>query len=258
MTVFSIIMTVLVITLVIMVLRYLFIDPYTLQDMKSAKVQSTISPSTLATNELNVPSSNFAYSVWFYVNDWNYRYGQPKVIFGRMGSSSNANNSSIRGISGRDPCPVVFLGNVENNVTIGLSCFPGVNEQPSTRGGNTVLHTCQINNVPIQKWVNLVISVYGRTLDVYLDGKLVKTCLLPGVAKVNKDADVYVTPQGGFDGWTAKLQYYPNSLNPQEVWDIYSKGYSNYTFSKWFNIYNPYQVQITLLENGTTSGSLTI
>lgn len=245
MTVFSIIMTVLVITLVIMVLRYLFIDPYTLQDMKSAKVQSTISPSTLATNELNVPSSNFAYSVWFYVNDWNYRYGDKKVIFGRMGSPSGNANSSIQGISGVDPCPVVFLGNVENNLTIGLACFGG-------------LHKCQINNVPIQKWVNLVISVYGRTLDVYLDGKLVKTCLLPGVAKVNRNADVYVTPQGGFDGWTAKLQYYPNSLNPQEVWDIYSKGYSNYTFSNWFNIYNPYQVQITLLENGTTSGSLTI
>ena len=48
----------------------------------------------------------------------------------------------------------------------------------------------EIVNVPIQRWVNIFISVFGRTLDVYLDGKLVKTGILPSIAKVNPNANI--------------------------------------------------------------------
>jgi hypothetical protein len=91
-------------------------------------------------------------------------------------------------------------------------------------------------------------------MDLYIDGKLVRTCLLPGVASVNNNADIYVTPSGGFDGWTSRLQYYPSSLNPQEVWNIYSNGYTD-----WSNMFvNEYQVQVALLRDGTTQSSFTI
>jgi hypothetical protein len=249
----SIVITIVVIVLILMLLRYIFVDPYTLTSIQSGQTASTISASTLATNGSDIPSSNFAYSVWFYVNDWNYRYGEPKVIFGRMGALSNSGTGSIQGISGLDPCPAVVLGAVENNIQISLGCFPGANQQPTTPGGNTVVHTCSVSNVPIQKWVNLVVSVYGRTMDIYIDGKLVRTCLLPGVASVNNNADVHITPAGGFDGWTSKLQYYPNSINPQEVWNIYTKGYSNA-----LSLFGTYQVEISLVKNGNTESSVTI
>jgi hypothetical protein len=249
----SIVITIVIIVLVVLLLRYIFVDPYTLQEIQSGQTTSTISASSLATNGTNTPSSNFAYSVWFYINDWNYRYGEPKVIFGRMGSSSTIGNGSIEGINGLDPCPAVVLGPVENNVFVSLGCYPGANQQPTTSGGKTIVHTCSVTNIPIQKWVNLVMSVYGRTMDLYIDGKLVRTCLLPGVASVNPDSDIYVTPAGGFDGWTSKLQYYPNSLNPQEVWNIYTKGYSN-----GLSLFNSYQVEIALVKNGSTQSSVTI
>uniref|UniRef100_A0A6C0AQN6 LamG-like jellyroll fold domain-containing protein n=1 Tax=viral metagenome TaxID=1070528 RepID=A0A6C0AQN6_9ZZZZ len=249
----SIVITIVVIVLILMLLRYIFIDPYTLTSIQNGQTASTISASTLATNGSNIPSSNFAYSIWFYVNDWNYRYGEPKVIFGRMGALSNSGGGSIKGVSGLDPCPAVVLGAVENNIQISLGCFPGANQQPTTAGGNTVIHTCSVSNVPIQKWVNLVVSVYGRTMDVYIDGKLVRTCLLPGVASINNNADVHITPAGGFDGWTSKLQYYPNSINPQEVWNIYNKGYSNS-----LSLFGKYQVEISLVKNGNTESSVTI
>ena len=253
MSALSIVITIVVIVLIIMLLRYIFSDPYTLQTLKSAQTASTINASSLASNGSSVPSSNFAYSVWFYINDWNYRYGEKKVIFGRMGSKSASNSGSISGVNGLDPCPAVVLGEVENNISVSLGCFPGANQQPTTPGGNTIVHTCSVANVPIQKWVNLVVSVYGRTMDLYIDGKLVRTCLLPGVANVNNNSNIYVTPAGGFNGWTSKLQYFPNSLNPQEVWNIYTKGYTN-----WFNMFNGYQIQVALVENGQTQSSVTI
>lgn len=251
----TIVLTIVLIVLVFMLLRYLMSEPNTLQNLQDGKITSTIEPDSLATNGSNVASSNFAYSCWFYVNDWNYRYGEPKVIFGRMGSSSSESGGSIEGVSGLDPCPAVVLGAVENNLMVSLGCYPGADVQPTTPGGKTIVHTCSVGNIPIQKWVNLIISVYGRTMDLYIDGKLVRTCLLPGVASVNNNAKIYVTPKGGFDGWTSKLEYYPNSLNPQDAWNIYTKGYSDGIFS---NLFGSYDVQISLVENGTTTNSVTI
>jgi hypothetical protein len=249
----SIVILVVVVVLVLMLVRYMLSDPYTLEGLKSAKTGSVISASELDTNNSDVPSSNFAYSVWFYINDWNYRYGKPKVIFGRMGSKSADGSGSIDGISGRDPCPAVVLGAVENNIAVSLGCYPGINQPPTTSGGNTVVHTCGVSNIPIQKWVNLLVSIYGRTMDIYIDGKLVRTCLLPGVASVNNNADIYVTPAGGFDGWTSRLQYFPNSLNPQDAWNIYTRGYSSFG-----SMFGDYQLQVSLVENGETQSSFTL
>jgi len=90
-------------------------------------------------------------------------------------------------------------------------------------------------------------------MDIYIDGKLVRTCLLPGIANVNNNSNIYVTPAGGFDGWTAKFQYYPDSLNPQQAYNIYTQGYSNFLSSL-----SAYQIQLSLVENGQTQSSITI
>jgi hypothetical protein len=256
----GILILIFIVVLIFMILRYMFTDPYTIQNMQNGETATVIQASSLATNGSSTPSSNFAYSVWFYINDWNYRYGEQKVIFGRMGSASASGSGFTPGVNGLDPCPAVVLGDTENNLYISLSCFSGLDQEPiptttgtTTTTANTQVSTCIITNVPIQSWVNLTISIYGRTMDVYINGKLVKTWVLPGVANVNNAANVYVTPNGGFDGFTSKFQYYPNSLNPQQAWNIYTQGYSN-----WLAMFNTYQVQLSLIENGTTQNSITI
>jgi len=260
-----IVIIIVIIVLVFLLLRYVLTNPYTLQSMQNAQTATVIQATSLATNGSNTPSSNFAYSIWFYINDWNYRYGENKVIFGRMGSTSTPDSGSLSGVSGLDPCPAVILGETENNVYISLACFPGLEQEPiptttgtttsgsTTTTPNTQISTCNITNVPIQSWVNLTISIYGRTMDVYINGKLVKTWILPGVANVNNNSNVYVTPAGGFDGFTSNFQYYPTALNPQQVWNIYTQGYSS-----WLAMFNTYQIQLSLIENGTTQNSLTI
>jgi hypothetical protein len=252
MNVLTIVIIVVVIVLIFIILKYMFSDPYTLQGLANGQTSSKIEASSLATNGSNTAASNFGYSIWFYVNDWNYRYGHPKVIFGRMGSSSGPGGGSVGGMSGLDPCPAVVLGPIANNISISLGCFPGQDDRPSTSGGSTVVHTCSVANVPIQKWVNLTISVFGRSLDVYLNGKLVRTCLLPGVASVSHLAPIFVTPNGGFAGWTSKLQYYPDALNPQQAWNIYKQGYKTSIFS------GDVQVQVSIIENGATQSTTTL
>ena len=250
----TIVITIIVLVLIIMLIRYIFNDQNTLQNLQNGQTASTIDATSLATNGSSVPASNFAYSIWFYVNDWNYRYGEPKVIFGRMGATSNSTTqtSSVPGVNGLDPCPAVVLGAIENNLAITLGCYPGVNEEPTTPGGNTVTHTCGVANIPIQKWVNLVLSVYGRTMDIYIDGKLVRTCVLPGVAKIDTNAPIYVTPNGGFSGWTAKFQYWSDSCDPQKAWNIYEAGYGASMLS---SIFGKYSVKVSLMDGNTEDSS---
>ncbi len=242
MEVSTIILIIVAIILLYLVISYIIGDVNKLTDIQNGKKMSKIEAASLAKSTTNPNSSNFAYSIWFYVDDWNYLYGKPKVIYGRMGATSAANGGYMTGVSGTDPCPAVVFSPVENNVVISLGCYSG---------NSSTVHNCTISNVPIQKWVNLLISVYGRTLDVYLDGKLVKTCILPGIAKINTQSPIYVTPQGGFSGWTAKFQYWPNSLNPQQAWNVYTQGYG----SGWIsNIFGKYKVEVTITEDGNPIG----
>lgn len=249
----GIILTIIIIIFLFWLFRHIFKDVNTLQSgIVSGQLASTIDASSLSTNN---NSNNFAYSIWFYVNDWNYRYGEPKVVFGRMGSLSTSGGGSIDNVNGVDPCPAVVLGALENNISVAVGCYPGMDTVPTSKNGKSVVHTCNIANVPIQKWVNLVLSVYGRTLDLYIDGKLVRTCIMPGIAMVNTNSNIYVTPKGGFNGWTSKLQYWSNALNPQEVWNNYTKGYGNTAFG---NLFGNYTVSLTLEENGVEVSNTTI
>ena len=251
----TILIIIFIIILLFIIFRYFYVKNFVLSSMTNGETMLTIQPSSLASNNTSSSPSNFTYSIWFYVNDWNYRYGEPKVVFGRMGNLSKPTQGSIDGVNGLDPCPSVVLGPIENNLIISLGCFPNADSPPTTEGGKTVVHNCTVANVPIQKWVNLLLSVYGRTLDVYVDGKLVKTSLLPGVANVNASAPVYVTPLGGFSGWTSKLQYWPNSSNPQEAWNVYSQGYG----SQWLSsIFGQYKVQVSVIKNGVQTTSVQV
>ena len=237
----TIVVIVIIIVLVYFLLKFMFSDPYTLQSIQNGKTTATILASSLATTGIAADNTNFAYSTWFYINDWNYRYGNVKTIFTRT-DSKNVN-----------PCPAVQLDAIENNLTVTLACFPGIGPAGGA-AANVVDHKCTVGNIPIQRWVNLIVSVYGRSMDIYIDGKLVKTCLLPGVANVNSLANIYVTPGGGFDGWTSKFQYFPSPLNPQEAWNIYRAGYA----SPYANMFGTYQLQVSLIENGNAKSTVTI
>lgn len=229
----KIIIAVVIVLLIYIVIRMMSSKKTVIDGMKSAKDTTVISPDDLPDNN---NTNNYTYSTWFYVDDWSYRYGEPKIILGRLDSKN-------------EPSPSIVLGAIENNVQINVACYPDNNSQ------SFQVHKCGIANVPIQKWVNLIISLYGRTLDVYLDGKLVRTCVLPGIAKVNDHASIYITPEGGFSGYTAKVQYIADSTNPQEAYNIYKAGYGD---SIMGGLFSKYQIKVSFLEDSVEQGSIEI
>ena len=118
--------------------------------------------------------------------------------------------------------------------------------------GSGKIHKCTVRNFPLQKWVNLTVSLYGRTLDVYMDGKLVRTCILPGAAKSGTGGSIVVTPGNGFDGWTSQTKYWPDATNPQQAYSIYRDGYGGSIIG---NIFNKYRIRISFLEDNQSKGS---
>jgi len=180
-------------------------------------------------------TNNYTYSIWIYVNDWNHRFGEQKVLIDRK---DRENGSS----------PNLALSAMQNNLIVSTAVYPTSEQEIET----AISHTCTVDNIPIQRWVNVIVSLNGRTMDVYINGKLTRTCVLPGVPKMNPDADIVITPEGGFSGWTAATVYKPNSINPQEAWNIYSRGYGGSFLS---NILNKYRVRVSLLEDNMARGS---
>jgi hypothetical protein len=228
----SIIIVVLTLLLLYVIVRTITY-PSGLTSQTDAKTMQTVSSDDLESGDSS--SVNFAYSIWFYVDDWNYKYGQAKVIFGRLDQN-------------KKPCPSVILAPTQNNVNVSMTVYP------SSNSPNEIIHSCGVHNIPIQRWVNLIISVYNRSLDIYIDGKLVRTCMLPGVPKIDNSADVQVTPGGGFSGYTTKLQYWDEAIDPQKAWNIYKLGYAD----GFLSFFTKYELKISVLDDGVEETTITI
>tara|TARA_B100000925_G_scaffold141281_1_gene105860 strand:- start:1115 stop:1822 length:708 start_codon:yes stop_codon:yes gene_type:complete len=231
----GILITVVVIVVIFLIYKAFFGDN-ALSSLEDAKKMQQIASSSLGSSDSN-SSANFTYSVWFYVDDWNYRYGEPKIVLAHGGASASKGGFGI------------VLGGMQNDLNIAVETYPS---ESSTEG---TVHTCNVQNIPLQKWVHCLVSVYGKSLDVYIDGKLVRTCVLPGIAKVDVSKDVFITPLGGFSGYTSNFQFFPNATNPQEAYNIYKKGFGG---SALGNLFNKYRIKIVFLEDNQEQGSFEI
>ena len=175
-------------------------------------------------------SLNFSYSVWFNINDWTTGYGSPKILFQRLSSGTNLFT------------PKVYFDSVTNDLVVTVANQSGTD-------------TCKVKNVPIQKWVNLIISVYGRSLDAYINGKLVNTCVLTGVPIVDKTQGIQITPSGGFNGWVTQFQFWASPMDPQTAWNIYKAGNGSSIFS---GLFGSYGIKLSLLNNNIEQNAISI
>jgi len=224
----KILSVVIVIIIAYVIMRFAYPDSLQLKNVKSGTITTSISESTLPNNGESV---NYAYSIWFYVKNWQYRLSESKVMLVRSNS------------------PKITLTPYSNNIEIDISVNAASESLPGTNA------VCGINNIPLQKWTNLILSLNGRTADVYLDGKLVRTCILPAVPN-KPTGDVNITPGGGFSGWTSNFQYWPNALNPQEAYNVYKNGPGS--VSGFGKILNNHKVRVSYLVDNTEKGSFEI
>jgi len=157
---------------------------------------------------------NQSFTTWIYVKDWNYKFGQYKNILWK-GNPPNTSTTSTTPVVSNIHCPSLWLYPLTNSLKVVTST-----SVPES------VESCDIQNIPLMTWVHIVYVLNNRTVDLYINGKLERSCALRGIPTITNDP-VYITtgsPQAGFYGKIGKTQYFTKALLPNDVASIYQKG----------------------------------
>lgn len=86
-----------------------------------------------------------------------------------------------------------------------------------------------INGIEYQRWVLITTVANGRTLDVYVDGKLARSCVYKSAFALGSATGTGTAYFGAGNGNTLKGffsngQFYNYALDPAAVWALYQAG----------------------------------
>ena len=148
----------------------------------------------------------FTWSVWIFINNLQYLEGQYKHVFYK-----GNNNLESNGLNFPNNAPGLYIAPNTNALVVMMNTFNDINEE-------TV-----IPDIPLNKWVNVIIRCQNNKLDVYVNGTITRSVQLMGVPKQNY-GDVYVAANGGFNGYISNLWYYNYALGTSDIANISAKG----------------------------------
>lgn len=84
-------------------------------------------------------------------------------------------------------------------------------------------NSIEVENIPLNRWVHLVVVTNIQTAEVYIDGTLKESKVLSSSID-NNNGDLWITQEGGFNGLINQLKYFNRSLSYKEIKKLYSCG----------------------------------
>jgi hypothetical protein len=155
-----------------------------------------------------VDGIEFTWSIWILINDlYNSGVtGQYKHIF-HKGNSDLSNN----GVNFPNNAPGLYLEPNTNSLVVIMNTFDNINEEVT------------VPDIPLNKWVNVIMRCQNKTLDIYVNGNIIRSLELSGVPKQNY-GDVFVAMNGGFNGYISNLWYFNYALGTAKIQDITKDG----------------------------------
>ena len=203
-----------------------------LSSKQDANISDT-SPITISPEKM--PSiydgGEFSITGWIYVQNWSYHKGRPKHIFSIGGVGSESFDTIRIYLGGYQPkLHVRFHTKSGGDSTSEGEALPASNRSSffttlATGADLEGTSVCDLPEVDLQRWIQIAISVNGRTVDVYMDGKLARSCVLPNIYKV--DAGGYVGTllgYGGFGGYIESIKMFNAALPPDAIYKSYMAG----------------------------------
>jgi len=182
----------------------------------------------------------FTWSVWIFIDNLQTNSGIYKHVFSKGNSNLKEN-----GLVYPNNAPGLYIAPNTNSLVVMMNTFKVINEE------------IIIPDIPLNKWVNVIIRCQNTSLDVYINGTITRSVNLVGVPKQNY-GDVYVAMNGGFAGNISNLWYYNYALGTSDIQRISANGPNtkmignsgisdkefNYLSLRWFfygsgDAYNP-------------------
>jgi len=222
----KLVLAVVVILLLLYVIFKALTTTYTsLGTMQKWENETTLQGSNLPSNF----KANTAISVWFYIKKW---------------------SDSAKVIHFKKVDQIIF----QVQFKIGTNTIQIFPQSGASASGKD----CEISDFPLQKWVNLIISFNGSAMDVYVDGKLVKSCVVDGGSKLSDTTSIVLgdetkKPPTHDVGFITNVKLKSTPIAPQEAWDIYSQGFGG---SPWSDILNKYKVKLSFIVDNQEQTSI--
>ena len=121
--------------------------------------------------------------------------------------------------------PGLYIDKLTNKIYISMRIYN------KNSAGSTV-ENIEIENIPLNKWVNIGIRVKQDIMDVFINGEIKKRHKFGGVPKQTY-GPVYVNMNGGFNGELSELRYFSRAVTGLELLRLAKKGPNMRDYSKW-------------------------
>lgn len=212
--------TILLLVILYMIFQDYFTGKTKLTDEKSLMTDLPV----ISGGDLSQPNSTLVtYSIWLYVNSWDTTVNKP--IISRKGDVNlwlDTQSSTLK----------LNVGGDHSSYNGTIQSIPS-----SDTTGNTQQIYDITNNFPLQKWTCILVSVDNKIIDVYLDGKLVKS--IENTTTINSDASQSIKIGGNlWDGHIARFERQPKVTDPAGAYDKYSEGAGSGSLSKALGNFN--------------------
>lgn len=218
---------------------------------------------------------DFTLSFWVFIDDWNYRASSYKFLFALSPAvMSNESTSPLVGLLTPLQNGLMVRANVVKggdipspgsspssgagpDITIESNLQNILNQQTSMNMFSSTHDTpCDVKEVALQRWTNVTIVSSGRILDVYMDGKLARSCVLNNVVHVPRNQlKLRLGESGGFGGRYSSVQMWNQQLTPDVVYGIYQMGPTQDTHSIFTDIAKLLGINVTYLSSTGANSS---
>ena len=151
----------------------------------------------------------FSWAIWLNITDLG-KTGEYQHIFHKGDNNIQTEGDNI-GMNFPNNAPGLYLSPNSNELVVVMNTFTTINEE------------IKIPNIPMNKWLHVVIRIENNNMDIYINGTLAKRHVLANVPKQNY-GNVNVGLNGGFQGYISDLRYFSHALQPGEIIAIVDNG----------------------------------
>jgi hypothetical protein len=202
-------------------------NPYVVQGLLPGNVPLIIHQDPSMKDSVPIERANnqeygleFSWAIWLNITDLG-KTGEYQHIFHKGDNNIQTEGDNI-GMNFPNNAPGLYLSPNSNELVVVMNTFTTINEE------------IKIPNIPMNKWLHVVIRIENNNLDVYINGTLAKRHVLANVPKQNY-GNVNVGLNGGFQGYISDLRYFSHALQPGEIIAIVDNG-PNLTVNKNSNV----------------------
>ena len=175
----------------------------------------------------------YTISFWMYITSWEYNNSKPKSVM-QIYDSKITDHSLLTAILYANEPKMMVRAYTPGTADTGIDYTSNANFSALVANANAdaasssglEMPMCDIQDIDMQRWINVTISVNGRIMDVYYDGKLARSCVLPDVSagSIDGQQSVVIGDKGGFGGKVSGIQFFAYALTPDRIYSIYQAG----------------------------------